>query len=1021
MPDPRRVLAWFVLLAACAAASEQSLDGPWTIRLDPDDAGRTAGWHAPDHAVWSLPAADQRADEVPVPSALEETLGPYDGVAWYRRAFTAPRETPDATRWFLAFDNANDLVDVWWNGDHVGRHAGSDVPFRLDVHERVVAAPGEAVTITVRCVDPGSRPIDGLLMMARPHAKESWYYNYGGLVGSVALRAVPELEVTSLDVWLDDDGTPQVDVFVADHRATPGDVLVEARLGDATASVDARASSDPTSPSATLALPAAADLPRWSPDTPHRHELSITLNGDDTLSRTTTHLVGLRRFEVDGTRFVLNGEVVRPVGVLYQPLHPRGLCNPPDDAWIRREMEAIKAAGFDLVRAHIRVMPEVYEVCDEIGLLVHAEPTLGWVRRERADTWPAVERALVSGAETFRGHPSIVMVGMLNELSGLLYKRIDTLHARFAALLPRHLVLDDSGSWLGEAHYRNPGAADAVSFDDEHLYRAWPWASKDIDDARQLGTEEGDDSARRSTGRLVYVSEYGFGGMPDLVGSALGFEGEDWRHDGGDAIGIARDAAEDLATTPVAQLLPTLEQVSEAGGRNQARAAEVMTRALLGNERVAALVYTQWRDVAWECGAGLVSTWGDPKPALAAFTEMLADREAAARPTPPPELAPRATHPVARVRWLDVDDDLRAHLAPHTAPHDAPRDDLPELAIVGPRVAPWGPERIAETLALWRWVADGGTAWMVAPAGYPWPELLFGYDGLGQVAELPFEARMSGARGHFIGTHHVVSPSGGLLAGLPWTAPLLDERLAPIAPHRVLAVRGVPRVTAESVTLDGYGRYLGAPYQRVPFGEGALVLSTLRTDDAALAHDASARVLENALRTAADVAHDVAQRKRPGAWDDAIAVAPADAKALGRAVWRHKVFFSLAERLAYQRFDGQRAEHHDLDDLPAIVARKNAGLRLAIAGDVPAAIATLDGIDDELTLERELFLRRESELARALHRPEGDVSPMVLADTVAVAHHHAIALRLLRAGAAEAAMDALDDGFEALAAARAGD
>ncbi len=1017
------LLVMLITLASTVSARDVSLDGAWTVRLDVDDRGSREGWKSPDHSVWSTPPqADQREDTIAVPSALEATLGPYDGVAWYRREFEAPTSKPDDALWMLAFDNANDRVDVWWNGEHLGRHDGSDAPFRFDVDGLVQRAGGSTVTITVRCVDPGMRAADGLLLMARPHAKESWYYNYGGLVGSVALRATPRLEVTTVDVWIDDSGVPHADVFVDDHRAEHDTIDIHVALGEAEATTTATATSTPTTPSATVALAAAAALSRWSPASPDRHELTVTLRSGGSVHTTTT-LVGLRRFEVDGTHFVLNGEVVRPIGVLYQPLHPRGLSNPPDAGWIRREMEAIKAAGFDMVRAHIRVMPEVYEVCDEIGLLVHAEPTLGWVQRERPDTWPAVDVALVAAAEEFRGHASVVMVGMLNELSGILYKRVETLHERFAALLPHHLILDDSGSWLGVAHYRNPDDSAAVAFDDEHVYRAWPWTSKDIGDAAALGFDKVVDAdgvtERERHDRLVYVSEYGFGGLPHFVAAAQGFAGEHWRHDGGDAIAMAVEAAEGLASTPLGQVAGSLDALAEIGGRNQARAAEVMTQVLVANERVAALVYTQWRDVAWECGAGLVDTWGNPKPALESFTQMLTGTPATRTLDVAPSLPPRPTLPVARVRWIDVDDDVRAALEPHTLPLDAPRPDLPELAIVGARVAPWGPDNIAETLALWRWIESGGVAWMMAPAGYPYPELIFGYDGLGHVAELPFTAQMSNARGHFIGTHHVILPGSPLHTHLPWTSPLLDERLAPIAPHRVLAVEGVAHVRADALAIDGYGLYLGASAQTVPYGEGRALLTTLRLTDDVLAHPPSRRVLENTLRHAALTAHERRGQITPHAWD-ATLVVPADtAKALGRAVWRHKVFFSLAERLAVQRFDGRRLQRRDLDDLDEIVAGKNAGLRAAIGGDLDAAVAQLDDVETHMTLARELFMRREFELSRALHRPAGAPAPLRLADTVSVAHAHAVALRLMRAGAHDAAMKQLDEAFEKLAAARA--
>ena len=38
-------------------------------------------------------------------------------------------------------------------------------------------------------IDPGESPVYGLRLKATPHAKQSWYENFGGLLGSVALAA----------------------------------------------------------------------------------------------------------------------------------------------------------------------------------------------------------------------------------------------------------------------------------------------------------------------------------------------------------------------------------------------------------------------------------------------------------------------------------------------------------------------------------------------------------------------------------------------------------------------------------------------------------------------------------------------------------------------------------------------------------------------------------------------------------------------------------------------------------------
>ncbi|MFH2003041.1 MAG: sugar-binding domain-containing protein, partial [Planctomycetota bacterium] len=192
---------WFVplwvvfLLLSCSGCSEDwkglclvdqvlDLSGTWKIRFDAADKGKSLQWmHA---AAWK---SGESLLDIPVPAAWEtlpEGAG-YDGVAWYMRMISLPPDLPSGASAILRFDAVNYGATVYLNGReavyHEGAYAGFEVPLPQP-------EPGAQYLLVVRVADPGQDAVDavdGMTLEEIPHSKESWYYNYGGIIGDVRL------------------------------------------------------------------------------------------------------------------------------------------------------------------------------------------------------------------------------------------------------------------------------------------------------------------------------------------------------------------------------------------------------------------------------------------------------------------------------------------------------------------------------------------------------------------------------------------------------------------------------------------------------------------------------------------------------------------------------------------------------------------------------------------------------------------------------------------------------------------
>jgi hypothetical protein len=96
-------------------------------------------------------------------------------------------------------------------------------------------------------------------------------------------------------------------------------------------------------------------------------------------------------------RLTLNGEPIFHWGPLDQGWWPDGLLTPPSDEGMRFDIEFLKAAGFNMIRKHIKAEPRRYYYhCDRLGMMVWQDHVSGglnpkWTRllpNPQDATWP---------------------------------------------------------------------------------------------------------------------------------------------------------------------------------------------------------------------------------------------------------------------------------------------------------------------------------------------------------------------------------------------------------------------------------------------------------------------------------------------------------------------------------------------------------------------------------------------------------------------------------------------------------
>jgi len=236
-----------------------------------------------------------------------------------------------------------------------------------------------------------------------------------------------------------------------------------------------------------------------------------------------------------------------------------------------------------------------------------------------------------------------------------------------------------------------------------------------------------------------------------------------------------------------------------------------------------------------------------------------------------------------------------------------------------------------------------------------------------------------------------------------------------VLPARVLAAPDDLDARVELACLDGYGLFRGAVVQDVPYGEGRILLSTLRFDADGLEEPAVRRLLENLVRWAADVAGGRAAPDVP-----VVASPTSGVASVGRDLWRIKIFLGLAERLAIQQVNGRRPVRRELEGLPFVVAEASAALDDVVAGAVERGAERLTALAERvMSPDHERFLRKEVALSEAFFTPEGRTGPRGLAENIRVGAFYARALETMRDGRLDEALDELEQGLRYVESIRA--
>lgn len=326
-----------------------------------------------------MPGDEAFDQEIIVPFSPESLLSGVgrqlqpDELLWYRRAFQVPMLS-GGKRCLLHFQAVDYACAVRVNGRIAGTHAGGYTPFTLDITEYATEGENELAVCVVDPSEFGGR----LRGKQRFDRGDIWYTAQSGIWQSVWLEIVPASYIESV-VLEPDAKTGVLAIGVRlEGLDTVGNADSDGEDGMRELSVDVLDGDSPVV-SASCAVKESTcafalnvpDMRLWSPDDPHLYRLRFRFGGDEVNSYCGFRTVEIRDDEQGNPCVFLNGRPLFIKGVLDQAYWSDGLMTAPSDDAFIYDIEAMRDAGFNLMRKHIKVeAARWYYHCDRLGMLV---------------------------------------------------------------------------------------------------------------------------------------------------------------------------------------------------------------------------------------------------------------------------------------------------------------------------------------------------------------------------------------------------------------------------------------------------------------------------------------------------------------------------------------------------------------------------------------------------------------------------------------------------------------------------
>jgi len=378
-----------ILLAVPYAAAQwhpvgDKIKTPWAEKVDsklpwnvyPRPQMKRAAWvnlnGLWDYAIKGIGDAEPTAwdGKILVPYPVESSLSGVgktltkDNTLWYSRSFTVPSSWK-GKHVKLNFGAVDWKADVYVNGTRVGSHTGGYAPFSFDITSALKAGTNR---LTVKVFDPTT---DGYQPVGKQKSQPGgiWYTPASGIWQTVWMEPVNRKHIEALEIIPDLDNK-NISVRVSGSGTDAGDEVRMTLKDGKTVVASAKGMSGER-------LHLNISQPKlWSPDSPFLYSLEIKVLSKGKTVDAVSSYAAMRKISKGRNKdghmvMMLNDKPLFQMGPLDQGYWPDGIYTAPTYEAMVYDLKKTKEWGFNMVRKHMKVEPDLwFEYCDRVGLVV---------------------------------------------------------------------------------------------------------------------------------------------------------------------------------------------------------------------------------------------------------------------------------------------------------------------------------------------------------------------------------------------------------------------------------------------------------------------------------------------------------------------------------------------------------------------------------------------------------------------------------------------------------------------------
>lgn len=356
---------------------------------------------------------------------------------WYKNNFTVPKEKKAAGA-VLKFHGVDYYCKVWLNGAYLGGHEGYFAPFEFEIGD--ILKYGEPNFLVVKVWSPWDSDVS-----YKPRNCHSVYRNM--IKGTYEhADTFVQRDVNPVGIWSDVEIyfhgglRAENDLYI---RALPSEDLSSAEIeitgticaaGDMAAELICRVCESDTGKETAkqvferdftngknrLELSLKIQNPRlwntWDRGQQNLYDIKISIADNYHITESFgVRSLCLVRNEKEIT-YIINGKRQYLRGTAYFP--DNYISNMHEKRYLR-DLQSIKAAGFNAVRIHVHVdKPVFYYLCDQIGIAVIQDSDLNWVHPATEQWKDRAVKVFGDMIRLLRNHPSVITWICINEPAG---------------------------------------------------------------------------------------------------------------------------------------------------------------------------------------------------------------------------------------------------------------------------------------------------------------------------------------------------------------------------------------------------------------------------------------------------------------------------------------------------------------------------------------------------------------------------------------------------------------------------